>query len=65
MPIYDYECLKCEEAFEVIRKVEERKDELSCPRCGSRKLRQKVTSFRTHGWSAFIDQMEQKIQSPH
>ena len=65
MPIYDYECLECEKTFEAIRKVGERKDELNCPVCGSKKLRQRVTSFRMHGWSSFIDEMGQKISSPH
>jgi putative FmdB family regulatory protein len=31
MPIYDYECMKCKKVFEVIRKIDEKGDEVVCP----------------------------------
>jgi putative FmdB family regulatory protein len=63
MPIYDYECMKCQKVFEVILKIGEGVDGLICPECGTKKLRQRITPFYTHGWSKFLDKMEQKLGS--
>ncbi len=37
MPIYEYRCRKCEKVFEVIQKVDEGGENLSCPSCGEKK----------------------------
>jgi len=37
MPIYEYQCRKCEKVFEVIQKVNEGGEKLTCPSCGAKK----------------------------
>jgi len=37
MPIYEYQCRKCEKVFEVIQKMNEGGDKLKCPACGEPK----------------------------
>lgn len=34
MPFYEYECEKCGQVFDELRKAEERTDPAVCPRCG-------------------------------
>ena len=34
MPIYEYQCKKCEEQFEILHKVREVKEDITCPSCG-------------------------------
>ena len=45
MPLYDYECRDCGEAFEVRASIKEREAGLvlACPKCGSRQARQRLT----------------------
>jgi len=33
MPLYEYECRKCKERFEVLQKIDEDKNNLRCPKC--------------------------------
>ncbi len=54
MPLYDYECLRCGEAFEAFRRIEEREYAL-CPKCGfiaEQVLKQAKRDFthRIEGW---------------
>jgi putative FmdB family regulatory protein len=37
MPIYAYQCRKCEEKFEQFRSISSSDDEVACPRCGTKK----------------------------
>lgn len=41
MPVYDYECAECG-AFETVRRIAERDDPVSCPRCGTSAERVRV-----------------------
>lgn len=34
MPIYEYECTKCGERFELRRSINDSDEEIVCPRCG-------------------------------
>ena len=34
MPIYNYECKKCGERFELRRSLNDSDEEIGCPRCG-------------------------------
>jgi putative FmdB family regulatory protein len=34
MPLYEYECDDCHQAFDELRKVDEREKPIQCPRCG-------------------------------
>jgi len=35
MPVYDYKCTRCGKRFEIVTSVS-RRDEATCPECGSR-----------------------------
>ncbi len=35
MPIYDYQCRKCENTYDVFHKVREVIEDVVCPSCGS------------------------------
>jgi len=46
MPLYDYQCNKCGETFEVSATIREKIAglEVVCPKCGSHKARQLLTT---------------------
>ena len=35
MPIYEYECVKCGERFELLRGMANSDSEIRCPKCGT------------------------------
>ena len=45
MPLYDYKCTECGEAFEVRATIKEKEAGLvvACPMCGSHEVRQRLT----------------------
>ncbi|MDP2167028.1 MAG: zinc ribbon domain-containing protein [Thermodesulfovibrionales bacterium] len=45
MPIYEYICHKCSEAFTALRPVHMRAEDAQCPMCGSEDVRKKLSSF--------------------
>jgi putative FmdB family regulatory protein len=45
MPIYEYECRKCKERFEVIQKVDEDNSEVRCPKCYEDKPQKVLSTF--------------------
>jgi putative FmdB family regulatory protein len=50
MPIYEFECTACGDIFERLQKLSD-KDPDTCPQCGKKKVRRRVTapSFRLAG----------------
>jgi putative FmdB family regulatory protein len=44
MPIYEFECGKCEEVFEAMRPVSGG-GSATCPACGSKRVRKLVSAF--------------------
>ena len=44
MVAYDFKCKKCGKQFEVTCHMDERKDKAVCPKCGSHKVKQKLTA---------------------
>lgn len=43
MPLYEYDCAKCGRTVELlVRRADER---AACPRCGSRALKRRLSSF--------------------
>ena len=48
MPLFNYQCRKCEAVFEVLTSADDRKV-VSCGRCGGASKRQAVSSFRIIG----------------
>ncbi len=47
MPIYEYECEKCGERFELRRGMADRDSDISCPKCGAEKPRRVFSGFAT------------------
>jgi len=47
MPIYEYDCLKCREAFEVL--VRSSSQEISCPKCGAVEVTKQLSLFGMSG----------------
>lgn len=46
MAIYEYHCLECKKAFSVRHHIEEHERKRpKCPKCGSRKVEQRFSSF--------------------
>jgi putative FmdB family regulatory protein len=45
MPIYEYRCDECGQAFEMIRSVSESDEKLHCPACKSSKVKRLMSVF--------------------
>lgn len=45
MPVYEYQCEKCNKKFEISRKVTDEEGEIVCPSCGGKECR------RVYRWS--------------
>ncbi len=45
MPLYEYICEKCKAEFVLLQKVGTSEKDTECPRCGSKELKKKVSSF--------------------
>jgi putative FmdB family regulatory protein len=52
MPIYAYKCRQCGEKFESVRGMHESDDEVTCPKCGTKKPKRILSSFFSTGLSA-------------
>lgn len=46
MPTYDFRCSECKKTFSVTCSITEHgKKKIACPKCGSKKVKQGVSSF--------------------
>jgi len=46
MPTYEYRCLNCKKPFEVVMSIREyEKGKVKCPKCGKRKVEQRISAF--------------------
>ena len=45
MPIYEYECTKCGERFELRRSIADSDSEIRCPNCGAEYPRRVLSVF--------------------
>jgi len=45
MPVYEFDCAKCGERFEVMGSYAEREKEHACPKCGSTEVKQAISLF--------------------
>ena len=45
MPIYEYQCRKCEKVFEMLQKVDEGGEAVKCPYCGGQKPEKILSRF--------------------
>ena len=52
MPIYEYECTKCGERFELRRSIADSDSEIRCPKCEAEYPRRVFSMFATSSSSA-------------
>ncbi|MBI5711586.1 MAG: zinc ribbon domain-containing protein [Candidatus Eisenbacteria bacterium] len=46
MPSYDYRCEKCHKSFSVVLSLKQHDaKKVACPKCGSRVVKQRISSF--------------------
>jgi putative FmdB family regulatory protein len=45
MPIYEYECKKCRNAFEVLFRSGDEQTGIACPACNSRRTKRLMSAF--------------------
>jgi len=45
MPLYEYICEKCKAEFVLLQKVGASERDTECPKCGSKELKKKISSF--------------------
>lgn len=45
MPIYEYQCLDCDERFEILQRMGEGAADLKCPRCGKSRVSKQFSTF--------------------
>ncbi len=56
MPIYEYECKKCCERFEVLQKAGDTNEGLNCPKCGEDKPERLLSAFCSIGAKGTVSQ---------
>jgi putative FmdB family regulatory protein len=52
MPLYEYICKNCDHQFEVLQRMGEGASDLSCPKCGEKKVEKQFSTFAAAGPSA-------------
>lgn len=45
MPLYEYRCTECEHRFEILQRMGEGAEGLSCPECGKPRLEKQFSTF--------------------
>jgi putative FmdB family regulatory protein len=45
MPIYEYECMKCRERFELLRRIADSDSNIKCPKCGAENPQRVISAF--------------------
>jgi len=45
VPLYEYRCSGCESRFEVLRRMGQGKEGLSCPQCGREEVEKEFSTF--------------------
>lgn len=45
MPLYEYRCPECGHRFEILQRMGEGAEGLSCPRCGAGKVEKQFSTF--------------------
>ncbi len=49
MPLYEFQCTACQSTFEELLRVSAPATDVACPKCGSRQVRRKVSTFASRG----------------
>ena len=52
MPIYEYKCGDCEHEFEELVRSSKSEAGVKCPKCSSKKVERKISTFAAHEASA-------------
>lgn len=45
MPLYEYQCSECSHRFEVLQRLGEGSDALTCPECGQASAKKQFSTF--------------------
>jgi putative FmdB family regulatory protein len=51
MPIYEYKCHDCDSDFDLLVMRRDEADSQTCPNCGSKQVRRKLSAFSSPGVS--------------
>jgi putative FmdB family regulatory protein len=54
MPIYEYVCKSCKQEFEIIRPMSQKDAPLECEKCGSKKVKRKLSVFSARNESGSV-----------
>jgi putative FmdB family regulatory protein len=49
MPIYEYHCNACKSNFEVLQRINDTKNALKCPNCGTKDTKKRFSAFAAMG----------------
>ena len=49
MPVYEYRCQSCGEVFEILQRMGQGAEGLTCPSCGSEQLEKVFSTFAARG----------------
>ncbi len=45
MPIYEYDCKKCNETFSVFQSINADENDTRCPKCNAKDVKKKISAF--------------------
>jgi putative FmdB family regulatory protein len=54
MPIYEYRCEECDELFEIFVRSFSQQTRLTCPKCGSQRVKKAVSLFGVGGTDSSV-----------
>lgn len=49
MPIYEYNCKKCDNTFAILQRVGATEQDTQCPNCGSKDVKKNISAFSFSG----------------
>jgi len=52
MPIYEYQCSSCQNRFELLQRMGEGSEGLTCPECGSNQVSKQLSTFASSAGGA-------------
>jgi putative FmdB family regulatory protein len=52
MPLYEYRCRECGNRFEVLQRLGQGAEGLTCPQCGAQQLEKQFSTFASAGGTA-------------
>ncbi len=63
MPMYEYECSKCQHQFELLRSLSERDDPCECPACRKKVKMKRLSSLFSSAGSGDVGSMYNSCSS--